>query len=248
MITKDYHVHTNFSDGKNTAEEMVRSAITLGMTEIGFSDHSALSMEQDWAMKKEEYTAYRREIARLKDAYKGQINILCGIERDIDSDEWEERFDYVIGSVHMLRKKGVWFGVDHSADVFRNAVEELYDGDPYALCEDYYEKMLALGDMNPDIIGHFDLVTKFNEGYAIFDEENPRYLAARNKALDALIKLNKPFEINTGAISRGYRKSPYPSESARDYIRARGGKFILSSDSHRTDTIMYRFREYEHLL
>lgn len=249
MITKDYHVHSDFSDGKFSPEEMVLSAISLGMTELGFSDHSTLDMEEaDWSMKKENYPAYRNEIARLKQKYAGKISILCGIERDIDSDDRNESFDYVIGSVHMLYKGGKWFGVDSSAKVSAHAIETLYGGDAYALCEDYFEKLCHLGDVKPDIIGHFDLVTKFNEGGVMFDETHPRYIEARNKALDALLRLDRPFEINTGAISRGYRTSPYPSSDAMAYIREHGGSFILSSDSHRTDTLMFKFDQYEHLL
>lgn len=248
MIRKDYHVHTTFSDGKYSAEEMVKAAIGLGMTEIGFSDHSHLSMDVDWTMKREDYDSYRREIRRLKENYADKISILCGIERDIDSDDRNEKFDYVIGSVHMLQKNGVWIGVDSSPANVSKTIEELYAGDPYAYCEDYYGRLEQLGDVRPDIIGHFDLVAKFNEGGVMFDESHPRYVVARNRALDALLKLDKPFEINSGAISRGYRTSPYPSASAIDYIRARGGRFILSSDSHRTDTLLFRFDEYESLL
>lgn len=227
---------------------MVLAAISLGMTELGFSDHSAMNMELGWSMDKSKYNAYRSEIMRLKEKYSQKLSILCGIERDIDSDDREEKFDYVIGSVHMLCKRGKWFGVDSGAKVTADAIKTLYDGDAYALCEDYYEKMCHLGDIKPDIIGHFDLVTKFNEGGVMFDESHPRYIAARNKTLDALLTLDKPFEINTGAISRGYRTSPYPSSDAMEYIRMHGGRFILSSDSHRTDTIMYQFDKYEHLL
>ena len=248
MITKDYHVHSTFSDGKFSPEDMVLAAISLGMTELGFSDHSAMSMELGWSMDKSKYNAYRSEIMRLKEKYEQKLSILCGIERDFDSDDREEKFDYVIGSVHMLCKRGKWFGVDSGAKITADAIKTLYDGDAYALCEDYYEKLCHLGDIKPDIIGHFDLVTKFNEGGVMFDESHPRYIAARNKALDALLTLDKPFEINTGAISRGYRTSPYPSSDAMEYIRMNGGRFILSSDSHRTDTIMYQFDKYEHLL
>lgn len=248
MIKKDYHVHTTFSDGKCTAEEMVRAAIGLGMTEIGFSEHSDMPLDVGWAMKREAYDAYRSEIERLRRAYYGKIHILCGIERDIDSNDRDEKFDYVIGSVHMLEKNGIRSGIDHSPETFAYAMNVLYDGDVYALCEDYYAKLMCIGDVKPDIIGHFDLVTKFNEGGQLFDEDNPRYTAARKRAMDALLKLKVPFEINTGAIFRGYRTSPYPSGSAREYIRANGGKFILSSDSHRTDSLLCRFDEYEHLL
>ena len=73
---------------------------------------------------------------------------------------------------------------------------------------------------------------------------HPRYVKAWQDAADVLLKTGKPFEINTGAISRGYRTEAYPSKEIRDYIRAHGGKLILSSDSHQKDTIAYRFKDY----
>ena len=34
-----YHVHTDFSDGKNSLEEVLDKAVSLGWEEIGISDH-----------------------------------------------------------------------------------------------------------------------------------------------------------------------------------------------------------------
>ena len=95
-----------------------------------------------------------------------------------------------------------------------------------------------------DIIGHFDLITKFIEQDAGFDVRHPRYVKAWQAAADMLLKTGRPFEINTGAMSRGYRTEPYPAREIRNYIRAHGGKLILSSDSHQKDTIAHRFSEY----
>ena len=67
------------------------------------------------------------------------------------------------------------------------------------------------------------------------------------KALDKLLATGKPFEINTGAMSRGYKTVPYPSKKNLQYIAAHDGKVILSSDSHRKETLMYNFKECEEL-
>ena len=61
------------------------------------------------------------------------------------------------------------------------------------------------------------------------------------RAADALLKTGKPFEINTGAVSRGYRTSPYPDREICRYILDHGGKLIFSSDSHAKETIGYGF-------
>ena len=60
--------------------------------------------------------------------------------------------------------------------------------------------------------------------------------------------LGVPFEINTGAISRGYQDNPYPSETVIKMIKERGGKFILNSDSHSVDTIAFEFDKWKYLI
>ena len=96
-----------------------------------------------------------------------------------------------------------------------------------------------------DIIGHFDLITKFIEQDPHFDVNHPRYVKAWQDAADILLKTGKPFEVNTGAISRGYRTDPYPSAEIRRYIRDHGGMLILSSDAHQKENIGFQFAHYE---
>ena len=55
-------------------------------------------------------------------------------------------------------------------------------------------------------------------------------------------------EINTGAISRGYRNEPYPSNQILEYIKSKGGYFILSSDSHSKENIAYQYDKWKGLL
>jgi len=95
--------------------------------------------------------------------------------------------------------------------------------------------------MKPDIVGQIDLITKFNRGGVLFDENDERYLAAARRAVDVLIPTGALFEINTGAISRGYRDTPYPAPRILEYIRSKGGKFILSGDTHRAENLCYGF-------
>ncbi|MGX8704670.1 MAG: hypothetical protein ACSW8H_09525, partial [bacterium] len=82
----------------------------------------------------------------------------------------------------------------------------------------------------------------------LFDEGHPRYVAAWQKAADKLIATGVPFEINTGGMSRGWRTDTYPAKPIRDYIAAHGGRFILSSDSHSTETLCSQFDKYKEYL
>ena len=118
--------------------------------------------------------------------------------------------------------------------------------DWYAFSEAYYELVSQIVDVtNCDIIGHFDLLTKFMEQDPWFDVQNPRYIHAWQQAADILLQKGKPFEVNTGAISRGYRTDAYPSREIRRYLLEHGGKLILSSDAHRKEHIEYGFEQYK---
>lgn len=92
-----------------------------------------------------------------------------------------------------------------------------------------------------DIIGHFDLLTKFNENHDIFDEKSDKYLSAAEEAVNTLAKNDVLFEVNTGAISRGYRTTPYPSPEIMKMIKSAGGKVTFSSDCHKADNLLYGF-------
>ncbi|MBR6769448.1 MAG: histidinol-phosphatase HisJ family protein [Clostridia bacterium] len=247
MIKADFHVHTNFCDGKNTPEEMVQAAISLGMTSLGFSVHSYTEFDQSYCIKKEKVAAYIEEINRLKEKYSSKIRILCGIERDLYAETPEGCFDYTIGSLHYVKKNGVYYTVDESADRLRKAIDEAWQGSAVDFAKDYFAEASRLGETSPDIIGHLDLITKFDEIEPIFDITNPAYVAAAKKAVDALLPLGVPFEINTGAISRGYRKTPYPAPFLLAYILEKGGKVILSGDVHAASGLLCHFEEAEAL-
>ena len=230
---RDLHMHTCFSDGRDTAEEMVRAAIAAGLEEVGISDHSYTSFDASYCLGADKLAAYRAEIGRLQEKYRNQIRVLCGIEQDYYSDAPAEGFDYIVGSVHYLKAGETYIPVDLDADTLRAAADKYFSGDIYALAEEYYR---TVGDVvsktGATIIGHFDLITKFNEQTPLFDERHPRYVAAWKAAADKLLRCGVLFEINFGAMSRGYRSAPYPASEICGYLRSGGAKFVLSSDSH----------------
>ncbi len=246
MIKNDFHTHTSYCDGRSTAEEIVQAAVGKGMECIGFSGHALTSFDTEWCMSLDGMRRYVEEIQRLKEAYRDRIRIFLGAEWDYYSDGPRDSLEYTIGSVHYIEKDGVRKTVDESPEAFAGLVKEWYDGDYYAAAENYYASVGdVLSKTGADIVGHFDLITKFNEGGRLFDETHPRYREAWQQAADRLIPYGRPFEINTGAMSRGYRSTPYPSAEIMDYIASRGGKFILSSDSHHTSTLLYDFPAWE---
>ena len=85
------------------------------------------------------------------------------------------------------------------------------------------------------------MVTKYNEGGRLFDTEDPRYRRPAFEALDALLEKGMLFEVNTGAVARGYRKNPYPDLSLLRYIAQKGGRVTLNSDCHQKKDLLCAF-------
>ena len=242
---EDFHVHSTFSDGSASPEEVVQAAVRLGMTRLGFADHGYAPYDLDCCMKQEMIPAYLDQIRSLSVRYADKLEIYCGVEQDLFSTQSTELFDYVIGSVHYLHMEGQYIPVDYREQDLLTAADRFFGGDCMCLAEEYFRTVSAVYDATRcDLIGHFDLITKFIEQEPAFDLNHPRYVKAWQQAADRLLATGKPFEINTGAISRGYRTEPYPAKDIRDYIRAHGGKLILSSDSHKKETIAFGFDEF----
>lgn len=248
MTLSAFHTHCTFCDGKNTPEEMVIEAIRLGCAEIGFSSHSFMAHETRWGMPYDVEQKYKAEILRLKDKYCDRIKIFLGIEYDWVSDFDTSDYDYVIGAVHYVLKNGYYIPVDETADHHKNAIKELYNGDADALAEDYYKMVSQLYDKTDcDIIAHFDIITKFDERDKIY-EETPRYRESALSACRQLAKKPVVFEINTGAISRGYRITPYPAPFILDELISLKAPLVITPDTHSKDTLLFGMSDVERTL
>lgn len=262
----------------------------------------------------EEISALKRKYAG---SIQLLLGVEMDIWSDIDTgpfDYWLGSVHYIFSEEG--RRKHSEILARHAGDTDRSALdaemEELVkyddwcdvDDRPEDLCRfaERFESMTDVAELyfdtvggiveatDCDIIGHFDLLTKFTEGWGFgpdgevvkkdgekdpvepfFDTKDERYIAAWKRAIDRIFddcaerykngyrnRLetlgilqagDKPvFEINTGAITRGYRTVPYPAEDQIEYIKSKGGVLILSSDSHAAGTICYGFDEFADLI
>ena len=239
------HAHTTFCDGESTAEEMVRSAIQLGVTTLGFSGHAPASDlwgNESWCMNATTLQDYWNEIHRLQAKYQNTLDILCGLEMDYYSDPIPVTPDFVIGSVHQIKKDGMQFAIDLEPEELSHGINTLFGGDVLAFAAYYYALVAnVVCKTNCDIVGHIDLLTKYNEYSPYLDESDPRYLSFAYEALDAVLEQDALIEINTGAISRGWKKSPYPSPFLLKRIAQKKGRVILNSDAHHADALLCGF-------
>ncbi len=238
-LKENFHTHTSLCDGRDTPQEVARYARSLGFTSLGFSGH----MDQDIHM---DFPAYLEEIERLKKIYEGEMEILCGVELDTLYDaKTAAGAQYVIGSTHFLPvPEGDLAAVDLSEEVICQACERFYGGDYYALCRSYYELEATVYEKTGcTFVGHFDLVTRFNDQMHFVNEEDPRYLGPALETLEYLNSLGLPFEINAGAVNRGRKKEFYPHHRLLSFLREKGGRILISSDAHQKELLNGAFGE-----
>lgn len=226
------HTHTTYCDGRDAPEEMVRAALRRGFVALGFSIHGWTPYELV-PVTLEREAAYRAELCRLREKYRGQIEILTGAERDALYDRDFSDYDYLIDSTHWFVQDGAYICVDFSEARMNEAVRTHFGGDYYAYCRAYFRREAEVcARSDAAFIGHIDLVSKFNEGQRYFDESDPRYLGPALEAVDCAVARGLPIEMNTGAIARGYRSAPYPAAPLLRRIRELGGEIIINSDAH----------------
>lgn len=239
------HTHSTMCDGKDTLESMARAAFEAGVVSFGASGHSHTPMPEDEGqVLPADMTAYRTEVLRLREAYAGRMDVLLGVELDNCADVTAEGFDYWIGSVHRLKgPDGRFYTVDWNADLLAACQAEAFRGDAYAMAEAYYDAVGRMAARKPTILGHIDLITKFNEDGGFFDEGDPRYRAAALGALHAADPAETLLEINTGAMSQGYRSVPYPALFLLREWRAMGGGVILTADAHSARAIVHGYAQ-----
>lgn len=105
MLRGDVHVHTTWSDGAHSIEEMVEEARTYGYEYIAITDHSKYLRVAN-GLNETRLRKQREEIERLNEKYD-DIHIFSGVEMDIlpdgsldFSDDFLQEMDLVIAAIH----------------------------------------------------------------------------------------------------------------------------------------------------
>ena len=278
-IKGNFHTHTTFCDGKNTAREMAEQAAASGFTHLGFSGHMDSEIHMDLA-------AYDREIRRLQEEYRpggpgcgekgpgrdwkkevrvgkdrteteqavcpGGLDILRGVELDVlyeprDGAEREllRGMEYLIGSTHYIEAPsgGPLGSVDDTRERLETFCREEFGGDYYRLSRAYYETEAGIVNYirdhfaGPFFIGHFDLITRFNDEMHVLDESSPRYYGPALEVMEYLVSKDIPLEINCGAVNRGRKAELYPNRFLLRHLREMGGRILISSDAHQRELL-----------
>ena len=250
-MLQNLHTHTTFCDGRDTPEEIVKYAIEKGFDSIGFSGHAITEFGIDCELV--DVLGYIETVNALKEKYTDRIDIFLGAEFDYYSVGFMPTgcYDYVIGSVHFAKmSESEYLDFDYKPQIMKEQIDKFFGGNSVAYSKKYYEIMADMPNrINADIVGHFDLLTKFTEKNPdILDIENKEYKNAALEALHAVREKMDFFEVNTGAISRGHRTTPYPASFILDEMKKLKCKLVLTSDCHNKKFIDCHFNESKEYL
>ncbi len=234
-ILSNPHTHTVYCDGSNTPEELVRHAIKLGFVSLGFSGHSYHPDFGGGCMSPASTRKYIDEVNRMKVKYGDRIIVRLGIEEDVNSSDDPGLFDYMIGSVHaMPDPETARLRPFADTDALQQElIRDVFRGDPYAMAAHYFGMVAEyMTSRRPEILGHFDLITRFNYKGRVFDEDDERYMKAGLEALDAATEHGAVTEINTGTFARSVTNYYYPRRKFLEFLQEHHRPVIVSSDCH----------------
>lgn len=249
MYPQNLHTHGIYCDGKDDYEDTVKRAIELGLSSIGFSGHSYMFYSPSHSMCPPDTALYKKTVRALGEKYKDQIRVYLGLEFDMYSIEDTSGLDYMLGALHYLKLGDRYVGFDRDAATVRSIIDTEFGGDGMKYAARYYEELSHLPEYGKfDAVAHFDLVTKHRETHDFFDTESAAYRAAAVDCMRALVPHIPLFEVNTGAIARGYRTTPYPDLFLLKELKRLGGGVILGSDCHDNRYLTCHFNEAEELI
>lgn len=227
---------------KGVLERVIERAIEAGFTHYGLSEHCPRYRAEDLYLEEagtgveglaRAFAAYTTRAFELRDRYRDRIELVIGFETErLPPGDWAGRmralrasapFEYIVGSVHDI--DGVY--VDYKPEITRGLAEEL--GGVETLHARYFEAVAELvQSLRPEVVGHIDLVRKFDGPGAGFSPEAFRHI---ERALDAVQANGGVLDVNCGAHRRGL--SPvYPLPAILERARAMGIGVTLGDDGH----------------
>ena len=218
--------------------DYARRALEVGLTEIGFSDHSPMRLDDfdDWRMRNDQLDEYvekvrraQRELPQLTIRLALEVDYLPGHEDWIRDLAARHPWDYLIGSVHYVSEG---WAIDNP-----NKLSEWNQRDSFEVWTIYFDLLTRAAETGLfEIIGHADLPKKF--GHRPTRDCTPLY----EKFLNAARKHNCAIELNTAGLRKDCQEI-YPSRQILELAFQKGVPVTFGSDAHAPGEVGMNFAE-----
>jgi len=257
MMFADYHIHTYYSDDSTyPMEQVVKDAISKGITDLCFTDHvdygikedaDKLTPEQRQELKLKiqhpnvpqynvDYPAYLAEYQDLKEKYADKINLKLGMEFGLQIHTIPQYqklfnsypFDFIIMSCHQVENKEFW-----TQEFQQGRSQDEYN-------QRYYDEILAQVKNYHDysVLGHLDLIARYDKtGVYPFAKIQDKIA----EILKIVIADGKGIELNTSSVRYKIHNAQgehelTPSKEILALYKELGGRIITTgSDSHKPE-------------
>jgi histidinol-phosphatase (PHP family) len=238
-LPPDYHMHTPLCrHATGEPVDYARHAVELGLTEIGFSDHSPMPQDgfDDWRMLDRQLDEYVAKVRLAQETFP-QLTIRLALEVDYlpGHEKWIRQlakrhpWDYLIGSVHYVSDS---WDIDNPAKL-----SEWKKRDAFEVWQVYFERLtLAAESRLFDIIGHADLPKKF--GIRPARSCRPLYKQFVIVAAEAGCAI----ELNTAGLRKDCREI-YPCAELLDVAFRKNVPITFGSDAHASAEVGMNFAE-----
>jgi histidinol-phosphatase (PHP family) len=238
-LPADYHMHTPLCrHAVGEPVDYARRALEIGLTEIGFSDHSPMRQDNfdNWRMNLSQLDDYVAKV-RLAQKTFPQLTIRLAMEVDYlpGHEDWirelaaRHPWDYFIGSVHYVSDS---WAIDDP-----QKLSEWKTRDSAEVWRIYFERLAMAAESGLfEIIGHADLPKKFGH------RPPPNAATFYGKFLDAAKKSGCAIELNTAGL-RKECKEIYPSREILQLAFQKGVPITFGSDAHKPEEVGMNFVE-----
>ena len=235
----DYHLHTPLCrHATGEPGDYAARAVAIGLTEIGFSDHSPMPRDNfdDWRMRADQLDEY---VAKVRKAQKDfpQLTIRLALEVDYlpGYEDWirglaaRHPWDYLIGSVHYVSDSWVIDDPRKLSEWKHRNTNEVWSA--------YFDRLTMAAETGFfEIIGHVDLPKKFGH------RPPQDCMALYEKFLNASKKHNCAIELNTAGLRKDCREI-YPSRQILELAFQKGVPITFGSDAHAPGEVGMNFAE-----
>jgi len=218
--------------------DYARRALEVGLTEIGFSDHSPMRQDgfDDWRMRFDQLDEYVESVRKAQKDFP-QLTIRLALEVDYlpGQEDWiralaaRHPWDYFIGSVHYVSDN---WAVDNPSKL-----SEWTHRDAFEVWSVYFDRLTRAAETGFfETIGHADLPKKF--GHRPTHDCTPLY----EQFLTAAMKHDCAIELNTAGLRKDCREI-YPSREILQLAFQKGVPITFGSDAHAPEEVGMNFAE-----
>ncbi len=239
VLPADYHMHTPLCrHAVGEPDEYARHALEIGLTEIGFSDHSPMRQDDfdEWRMNFDKLQEY---VANVRQTQKNfpQLQIRMALEVDYfpGGEDWVRElaglypWDYFIGSVHYVSDD---WAIDDP-----KKISEWKNRDSFEVWKIYFERLTMAAESGLfEIIGHADLPKKFGH------RPGPGCAPLYAKFLEAAGAAGCAIELNTAGLRKDCTEI-YPSREILKMAFEKNVPITFGSDAHAPGEVGMNFAD-----